>query len=132
MAPKGYHRALRNEMLANLSDEEYAEITSRPQPDESVEAWLAREDAAMLARYTDRKWTRPRPVNGHSSKGYGPREAMERCLTLPTPMAMRLAIACDILELYPPTEAEIAEYKAKYPEWPKDLPRITVEVTKKG
>jgi hypothetical protein len=101
MPLKGYHRALRDRMLANLSDEERKEILSRPRANETIEEWLAREDAAMLARYTDRRITRPRPVNGHTTDD-SPKAAMEAALTLPTHIKMRLAIACDILEKWPP------------------------------
>jgi hypothetical protein len=54
---------------------------------------------------------------------------MEACLVLPTPLRMRMAICMDILEQYPPSQEEIIAYKTKYPEWPKDLPKISVEFT---
>jgi hypothetical protein len=114
-------------MLANLSDQEREEILSQPRLNETIEQWLAREDEVMLARYTDRRTTRPRPINGCQPDGDAdPKRRMESWLTLPTPMIMRLAIAQDILEQFPPTQAEIDEFRASF-EWPKDLPRITVE-----
>jgi hypothetical protein len=119
-APKGYHRMLRNRMLAKLSDEEFEEIMSQPRPGETVEQWLRREDEAMLARYTNRALTKPRPANGRG-QDESFKAVMERALVLPTPMKMRLAIAMDLLEDYPPSEAELAEYRAKYPEWPKNI-----------
>jgi hypothetical protein len=57
MPLKGFHRMLRNRMLRNLTTEERKEILSRPRPGETIEAWLRREDEAMLLRYTDRRIT---------------------------------------------------------------------------
>jgi hypothetical protein len=128
MAPKGFHRRLRNQMLARLTIEERAEILSQPKPGESIEEWLKREDEAMLARYTDRRTTRPRPANGHQPDDSDPKKRMESWLTLPTPLKMRLAIACDLLEQYPPTAGELKEYREKYPAWPADFPKIMIKV----
>jgi hypothetical protein len=114
-------------MLRNLTDEERAEILSEPRPGESVEDWLRREDEQMLLRYTDRKTTRPRPVNGHQpDDGDDPKKRMESWLSLPTPMKMRLAIACDILEMFPPSRAEIEAFRAANP-WPENW-KITIEI----
>jgi hypothetical protein len=106
-------------MLAHLPPAELEEILSGPRKGESIAAWLQREDEAALAKYPDRQLTRPRPTDGPAAGS--PKATLEQCLLLPCSIWMRLAIAAEILERWPPSPAELSEYRRKYPRWPDEF-----------
>jgi hypothetical protein len=117
-------------MLARLPQAELEEILSGPRKGESIAAWLRREDEAALAKYPDRQLTRPRPTDGPAADN--PKAALEQCLLLPCSIWMRLAIAAEILERWPPSEAELSEYRRKYPHWPSEFQAVIESKTPGG